>query len=72
MMCSLAEGMVGVRFTCKDLTADNGIDNFARSVNGSIWDVQRIRKNAIMSEVQALRKMMYENKKNEGGVIYAF
>ena len=53
----LARSMKGVRLTYKELTADNGLDNFARPVKGSEWDKKRIRKNVVKAEVNALRKI---------------
>lgn len=57
MMKLLAKAMIGVRLTYKNLTADNGLDNFARPVKGNIWDLKRIRKNTVRSEKRALRRM---------------
>ena len=53
----LAKGMIGIRLTYADLTADNGMDNFARPVKGSVWDLKRIRKNKVKAERKALRRM---------------
>lgn len=54
---TLAKNTRGVRLTYKGLTADNGMDNFARPVKGSVWDLKRIRKNVVRAETKALRKM---------------
>ena len=56
-IAELAKGMIGVRLTYEELTADNGQDNFARPVKGSEWDNKRIRKNTVRAERKALRKM---------------
>lgn len=53
----LAKGMIGARLTYKELTADNGKDNFSRPVKGSVWDLKRIRKNNVRAELKALRRM---------------
>lgn len=57
MMERLARAMVGVRLTYKELTADNGLDNFANPVKGSVWDAKRIRKNTVRDEKEALKRM---------------
>ena len=62
-MTNLAQGMRGVRLPYKNLIADNGLDNFARPLTGSIAE-------KIMFLKKKIRKLKKENKKADLSELY--